>query len=86
VVRNSRSSFTGPRAGDALFSAASEVQAFCAKRNWKSAIIGSVAVQRWGEPRLTRDIDLTILTGLGGEEQFVDALLEEYRGRLASAR
>jgi hypothetical protein len=71
---------------NALFSAAAEVQAFCAARNWRSAIIGGVAVQRWGEPRLTRDVDVTILTGLGGEEQFVDALLEEYRGRLAGAR
>jgi hypothetical protein len=69
-----------------LFAAAADVQAFCAARGWKSAVIGGVAVQRWGEPRLTRDVDVTIFAGLGGEDRFVDALLAAYRGRLAQAR
>ena len=89
MVRTGRTTEAAPPYGpqvNALFSAAAEVQAFCAARNWRSAIIGGVAVQRWGEPRLTRVVDVTIDTGLGGEEQFVDALLGEYRGRLAGAR
>jgi len=69
-----------------LFAAAADVQAFCVGRGWRSAIIGGVAVQRWGEPRLTRDVDFTILTGLGGEERFVDPLLAQYRGRMENAR
>jgi hypothetical protein len=69
-----------------LFAAAADVQAFCAARGWKSAVIGGVAVQRWGEPRLTRDVDVTILAGLGGVDRFVDALLAAYRGRLAQTR
>lgn len=69
-----------------LFAAAADVQAFCAARGWKSAVIGGVAVQRWGEPRLTRDVDVTIFAGLGGEDRFVDALLATYRGRMAQAR
>lgn len=49
-------------------------------------MIGGVAVQRWGDPRQTRDVDLTLLTGLGGEEAFVDPILEHYTARMAGAR
>jgi hypothetical protein len=49
-------------------------------------LIGGVAVQRWGDPRQTRDVDLTLLTGLGREEAFVDPILEQYRARIPDAR
>ncbi len=32
-------------------------------------------MQRWSEPRFTHDADLTLLTGFGAEESFVDKLL-----------
>ena len=69
-----------------LFAAAVDIQAFCARRGWRSSIIGGVAVQRWGDPRQTRDVDLTLLTGLGGEEAFVDPILQEFRARIPDAR
>lgn len=69
-----------------LFAAAAGVERFCGARGWRFCIIGGMAVQRWGEPRQTRDVDVTILTGLGGEERFIDAILQEYRGRIAGAR
>ena len=71
---------------NALFGAAVDVQALCAARGWKCCVIGGVAVQRWGEPRQTRDVDLTLFTGLGGEEQFVDTILVHYAPRLPDAR
>ncbi len=71
---------------NALFAAAIEIEAFCRRQAWRSAVIGGVAVQRWGEPRQTRDVDVTILTGLGGEERYVDALLAAFRARLEDAR
>jgi hypothetical protein len=40
-----------------------------------------VAVQKWGQPRVTRDVDITLLTGFGSEKPFVDKLLNQYRGR-----
>ncbi len=43
-------------------------------------------MQRWGEPRLTIDVDLTLLTGFGGEAPFVDHLLQHFEGRIADAR
>src|SRR5581483_7643054 len=63
----------------ALFTAAREIQTFCRRQKWRFCIIGGIAVQRWGEPRTTRDVDFTLLTGYGREERFLDALLKEFR-------
>ena len=69
-----------------LFEVAKRVQEFLDVRAWRSCIIGGVAVQRWGEPRLTRDVDVTLLTGLGGEEKYVDEILKHFASRVADAR
>ncbi len=69
-----------------VLAAAGEVQRFCQQRNWRFCFIGGVAVQRWGEPRLTQDVDLTLLTGFGNEERFTDAWLESFVPRRADAR
>jgi prevent-host-death family protein len=36
------------------------------QRGYQTRVIGGPAVQRWGEPRLTRDADLTVLTRFTG--------------------
>ena len=64
-----------------LYTTALEVQRLCESRGWSFCIIGGVAVQRWGEPRLTRDVDLTLLTGFGGEEKFIEQWLRDYQFR-----
>lgn len=69
-----------------LFEVARRVQEFLDARGWRSCVIGGVAVQRWGEPRLTRDVDVTLLTGLGDEEKYVDELLKHFASRVADAR
>jgi hypothetical protein len=69
-----------------VLAAAGEVQGFCQKRGWRFCFIGGVAVQRWGEPRFTQDVDLTLLTGFGKEELFADALLESFEPRRPDAR
>lgn len=71
---------------NALFNAAVDIQAWCATRGWTCCVIGGVAVQRWGEPRQTRDVDLTLFAGLGREEQFIDPILTHYAARLPDAR
>ena len=63
-----------------------ELQRFLDARSWPNCVIGGIAVQRWGEPRLTQDVDLTLLTGYGQEEPYIDALLERYRSRIESPR
>jgi len=70
---------------NALFAAAADIRRF-AGRGWKCCVIGGLAVQRWREPRQTRDVDLTLLTVLGAEEQFIDPILARYSARLPDAR
>jgi hypothetical protein len=68
-----------------VYEAAWEVQSFCLARRWKFCFIGGVAVQRWGEPRLTLDADLTLLTGFGNEDRFIMPLLEKFSPRRPNA-
>ena len=65
-----------------LFAAAEEIQKFCEDQHWSFCFIGGLAVQRWGEARVTRDVDLTLLTGLGGEDTYVDRLLATFVSRV----
>lgn len=71
---------------NAIFAAALDLQRFCDQRGWQSCFIGGLAVQRWGEPRMTRDADLTLITDFGTEEDFIDPLLEAFEGRRPDAR
>jgi hypothetical protein len=70
----------------ALFHIAAELESLLAQRNWKYCFIGGIALQRWGQPRLTNDIDITILTGFGNEAHYIDELLGLYEGRLPNSR
>lgn len=69
-----------------LLAAASELQQFLTGRGWKFCIIGGLAVIRWGQPRATQDVDVSLLAGFGAEAEFVDPLLENFDGRLDDAR
>ncbi len=69
-----------------LFEAAVELQDFFTRRGWRSTVIGGLAVQRWGDPRQTRDVDVALLTGIGNEAGFIDPLLGRYAGRRPDAR
>jgi hypothetical protein len=69
-----------------IFQAAVDLQEFCVGQGWRYCVIGAVAVQRWGEPRLTQDVDLTILTDFGSEERWIDALLGRFEARRPDAR
>jgi Nucleotidyl transferase AbiEii toxin, Type IV TA system len=61
--------------------AAVALQEFCRKNRFPFAFIGGVALQRWGEPRVTRDVDITLFTGFGNEEVFIQALLNAFASR-----
>ena len=45
--------------------------------------MGGIAVLRWGESRVTRDIDLTLLKGFGNEDNFIERLLLAYPARIS---
>lgn len=68
-----------------LFGAADEFQQFCNKQSWKYCFIGGLAVLRWGEIRMTQDIDLCLLCGFGSEEAYVTKLLETFQPRINNA-
>jgi hypothetical protein len=69
-----------------LFEAARDLQAFLNQRAWRFCIIGGVALLRWGQPRFTQDVDVTLLCGFGCEEEFTTPLLAAgYRGRISDA-
>ena len=68
-----------------LFQTAAELQVFLEKENYKFCFIGGIALQRWGEPRVTVDVDVTLLTGFGGEKPFIRALLAAYQSRIPDA-
>lgn len=69
-----------------LFSVALELQKLFERHRWPFCIIGGVAALHWGEPRVTRDVDVTLLTGFGNEEPFVTELLSHYKPRISGAR
>ncbi len=68
-----------------VFQAAETLQQLLRERGWGFCFIGGLAVQHWGEPRVTRDVDVTLLTGFGNEEPFVRALLTRFQPRVAEA-
>lgn len=68
-----------------LFETANQLQNFCDQQGWSSCFIGGIAVQRWGEPRVTRDVDLVLLAGFGTEDDFIDPLLDAYIARVENA-
>lgn len=64
-----------------LVDLAYELQNFFKEKGWKFCFIGGLAIQRWGMPRLTDDVDITLLTGFGNEEKFIYPILEKFKGK-----
>lgn len=69
-----------------VMAAAVEVECFCRDHGWRFCFIGGIVVQRWGKPRFTLDVDLTLLTGFGSEVQFIEPILRHFAPRLRTAR
>jgi len=42
-------------------------------------------LQRWGEPRVTQDVDLTLLTGFGNEDAYIRTVLQKFNARIENA-
>lgn len=68
-----------------VIQAASELQTICQSNDWRFCFIGGLALQRWGEPRRTVDVDLSLFVGFGDEQQFCDVLLEHFAPRISDA-
>jgi len=70
---------------NAVIGAAADLQAMFVAEGWRFCFIGGVALQRWGEPRETVDVDATLLTGFGREDQYIQKLLAVFEARIDRA-
>jgi hypothetical protein len=68
-----------------LFEAAGAVQSLCDELGLRSCFIGGVAVQRWGEPRVTRDVAIAVLADFGHERLVARRLLSRLEARISDA-
>ncbi len=66
-----------------LIREASVLQDFLESKGWDFFFIGGVAVQIWGQPRLTQDIDLTVFTNLRNEPELVAEFLKRYKPKFS---
>ena len=71
---------------NALLQAAVEIQQFLRNAGESFCFIGGVALQRWGEPRFTRDVDLTLLCPYGAEAGPVARLIAAFSPRIHDAQ
>lgn len=69
-----------------VLEAALQLQNFFLGQQWRFCFIGGLAVQKWSEPRVTDDADVTLFTGFGSEERYIDTLLGWLEPRRADAR
>ncbi len=69
-----------------LLIAAKEICEVLTSEGWRFCIIGGLAVQRWGEPRTTLNVDLTLLVSVGMEEKISRTLLRHFASRIADAQ
>jgi hypothetical protein len=63
------------------YEAAWELHEFLVRSGVRYAIIGGVAVQHWGEPRLTADLDVTVSVPPDQPEAFVRTIVERFSPR-----
>jgi len=70
---------------NSIFKAGLEFQETFEKWDWPFCFIGGLAVLRWGEIRMTQDIDLCLLCGFGNEEKYVKNLLKKFKSRITDA-
>lgn len=64
---------------DNLFASLTALQDRLDRAHIPSAIVGGVAVGVWGEPRVTRDVDVKVLLTRDEAARLLDALAPDYR-------
>lgn len=69
-----------------LVAAAVEALKAAAAGGHRACLIGGMVVPRWGEPRATTDVDLSVLAPYGDEEGPLTTMLARFQPRHADAR
>jgi hypothetical protein len=69
-----------------LVVAAQEVLGVLERAGLRACLIGGLVVPRWGEPRATSDVDVSVLAPYGGEEPAIDTVLAHFQPRSPDPR
>ena len=65
-----------------IFGAATTIQRLLDEAGHQFCFIGGLAFQRWGNPRYTQDVDLTLICPIGDERAMVEQLASWFPSRL----
>ena len=65
-----------------LLAAAWEFHQFLTESSIPYAIIGGLAVQYWGEPRVTLDVDLTVSIPIEKSEPLIREIVRRFPSRI----
>src|SRR4030067_1670823 len=68
-----------------LLQAVKEITKFLDRHKIPYVLLGGLAVQYWGEPRTTRDIDVTVVVSQEELESFLQKALERFSPRIPDA-
>lgn len=68
-----------------IFDAAVEVCEFLEDNHIPYAVLGGLALQHWGEPRTTQDVDIVVLVPSDQEDDLLQAILQHFRPRMSDA-
>lgn len=62
-----------------------QVNDYVRKVGFRYCLIGGIALQRWGQPRTTLDVNVTVMTGFGNEKPAIETLLGWLKPRVPDA-
>jgi len=68
----------------ALIESIHAIQTLLKGKDIGSAVIGGIAVGVWGEPRVTRDVDLKVLLSRDDSSRFLDIISSKYKALQAA--
>ncbi len=68
-----------------ILDAAVQVDQFLQQTGLRDCLIGGIALQRWGTPRTTLDVDVTVMTRFGHEGSVIATLLAGLQPRIPDA-
>ncbi|MFM8477909.1 MAG: hypothetical protein ACKOEO_19165, partial [Planctomycetaceae bacterium] len=68
-----------------LWDAAVSLDAFLHASHLNYCLIGGIALQRWGQPRQTNDVDATVFADFGDEQPVIQLLTQRFQTRLPDA-
>ncbi|MBL8890171.1 MAG: hypothetical protein JNL67_09340 [Planctomycetaceae bacterium] len=68
-----------------LIAAVQRLQRLWDEQGIKFCFIGGIAVQHWGEPRMTNDLNATVAGEFGSERQLATRLLQGMKARIDDA-